>query len=213
MKVSEIINRVRWAVDEEQGYADYETNYMDNIIRASIHDALVWVNTYADSSLLVGTSADSGYVKHETLTVGTDGYLTPTNSLLRIIRVRNTGWNNTGWNKAAMTPVREDSEEYVMQADETAKADASRPIVAIIETVPRKLQVFPSKENDEVEVTYAYAPSITVDDNSDISITSGAQGAFIYYLAYLLMIAYNDPRAGAMFSTAKMHAGIIDGKE
>ena len=114
-----------------------------------------------------------------------------------------------------MTPVREDSEEYVMQADETAKADASRPIVAIIETVPRKLQVFPATAGDKVQVTYAYAPSITVDDKSDteIAITSGAQGAFIYYLAYLLMIAYNDPRAGAMFSTAKMHAGIIDGKE
>lgn len=208
MQVSEIINRVRWAVDEEKGYADYETDYMDNIIKASIHDALVWVNTYADSSLLIGTSADSGYVKHETLKVGQDGYLTPTNSLLRIIRVRNTGWD-----KAVMTPVREDSEEYVMQADETAKADASRPIVAIIESVPRKLQVFPGNANDNVEVTYAYAPSATVDDNSDIPITSGAQGAFIYYLAYLLMIAYNDARAGAMFSTAKMHAGIIDGKE
>lgn len=208
MQVSEIINRVRWAVDEEKGYADYETDYMDNIIKASIHDALVWVNTYADSSLLVGTSADSGYVKHETLKVGTDGYLTPTQSLLRIIRVRNAGWN-----KAVMTPVREDSEEYVMQADETAKADASRPIVAIIESVPRKLQVFPATADDNVEVTYAYAPSATVDDTSDIPITSGAQGAFIYYLAYLLMIAYNDARAGAMFSTAKMHAGIIDGKE
>lgn len=208
MTVSDIINRVRWAVDEETGYADYETNYMDNIIKASIHDALVWVNTYADPNLLIGTSADSGYVKHEKLTVGTDGYLTPTNSLLRIIRVRNTGWN-----KAVMTPVREDSEEYVMQADATAKADASRPIVAIIETVPRKLQVFPSKANDDVEVTYTYAPSVTVDDDSDIAITSGAQGAFIYYLAYLLMIAYNDARAGAMFSTAKMHAGIREGKE
>lgn len=208
MTVSEIINRVRWAVDEEKGYADYETGYMDNIIKASIHDALVWVNTYADSSLLVGTSADSGYVKHETLKVGQDGYLTPTQSLLRIIRVRNTGWN-----KAVMTPVREDSEEYVMQADETAKADAKRPIVAIIESVPRKLQVFPGNVGDDVEVTYAYAPSATVDDNSDIAITSGAQGALIYYLAYLLMIAYNDPRAGAMFGTAKMHAGIIDGKE
>ena len=206
MNVSEIINRVRWAVDEEKGYADYETDYMDNIIKASIHDALVWVNTYADSSLLVGTSADSGYVKHETLKVVQDGYLTPTQSLLRIIRVRNTGWH-----KAVMTPVREDSEEYVMQADETAKADASRPIVAIIESVPRKLQVFPGNVGDDVEVTYAYAPS--VDDTSDIPITSGAQGAFIYYLAYLLMIAYNDARAGAMFSTAKMHAGIIDGKE
>lgn len=206
MQVSEIINRVRWAVDEEKGYADYETDYMDNIIKASIHDALVWVNTYADSSLLIGTSADSGYVKHETLKVVKDGYLTPTQSLLRIIRVRNTGWK-----KAVMTPVREDSEEYVMQADETAKADASRPIVAIIESVPRKLQVFPGNVGDDVEVTYAYAPS--VDDNSDIAITSGAQGALIYYLAYLLMIAYNDPRAGAMFSTAKMHAGIIDGKE
>ena len=118
MNVSEIINRVRWAVDEEKGYADYETGYMDNIIKASIHDALVWVNTYADSSLLVGTSADSGYVKHETLKVVQDGYLTPTQSLLRIIRVRNTGWH-----KAVMTPVREDSEEYVMQADETAKAE------------------------------------------------------------------------------------------
>lgn len=205
MQVSEIINRVRWAVDEEKGYADYETDYMDNIIKASIHDALVWVNTYADSSLLIGTSADSGYVKHETLKVGTDGYLTPTQSLLRIIRVRNTGWN-----KAVMTPVREDSEEYVMQADETAKADTSRPIVAIIESVPRKLQVFPGNVGDDVEVTYAYAPS--VDDTSDIAITSGAQGAFIYYLAYLLMIAYNDARAGAMFSTAKMHAGITENK-
>lgn len=208
MTVSEIIDRVRKAVDEEEGYADYETGYMDNIIKASIHDALVWVNTYADPSLLVGTTADSGCVQHEALDVGTGGYITPTKSLLRIIRVRNTGWN-----KAVMTPVREDSEEYVMQADETARGDASRPIAAIIETVPRKLQVFPSKENDKVEVTYTYAPSVTVDDDdSVIAITSGAQGALIYYLAYLLMIAYNDPRAGAMFSTAKMHAGITENK-
>lgn len=208
MIVSEIIDRVRKAVDEEKGYADYETGYMDNIIKASIRDALVWVNTYADPSLLVGTAADSGCVQHETLDVVTGGYITPTKSLLRIIRVRNTGWN-----KAVMTPVREDSEEYVMQADKTARGDASRPIAAIIETVPRKLQVFPSKENDKVEVTYTYAPSVTVDDDdSEIAITSGAQGALIYYLAYLLMIAYNDPRAGAMFSTAKMHAGITENK-
>lgn len=209
MTVSEIINRVRWAVDEEKGYADYETGYMDNIIKASIHDALVWVNTYADPSLLVGTSEDPGSVMHETLNVVLGGYITPTKSLLRIIRVREEDWK-----RAVMVPVSEDSEEYAMQSDETAKADDTRPVVAVIESIPKKLQVFPTTAGKKVDVTYAYAPDTTIaDGDTVISVTQGAQGAFIYYLAYLLMIAYNDPRAGAMFSTAKMHAGIIDGKE
>lgn len=202
MKVEEIIKQVRYSIDEEAGQSDYMSAYMDNIIKAKIGDALRWVCLYADATLLSGKD-ESGCVASKTVAPDQDGYIEMGGNFLRLIRVRASGWH-----KAVMKTITEDSDEYLMQYDDgVSKADASRPVAALIETSPNKIQIFPTAIT--AEITYAVSPDVTdTSTSTDVSIPSKAKSAFVYYLAYLVMIAYDDSRASVMLATAKMHAGI-----
>lgn len=223
MTVKAIIEQVRWSLDEEKGYEDYETGYMDRIIKAKIYDALRWVSLYADASLLstdtASTTSGSSNIYHsDTVHVDTNGCIELEGNFLRLIRVRVAGWS-----RAIMTPITEDSEEYMMQHDANyseAKADKTRPQAAIIESVPPRLELFPKPSvTENVSLTYAMSFSDATWDASKtdaeltVAIPAKVQTAYIYYLAYLVMIAYGDnTKASAMLETAKMNAGVSNKK-
>jgi hypothetical protein len=217
MTIKSIIDNVRWVLDEEKGQPDYETAYMDNIIKSRINDALRWIIYNADTSLLDGsdTNDGTGCIIQEELpstsaTKATlDGaYVRMPSDFVRLVRVKVTGWA-----RAIHEPIAEDSEQYLMQSDAMAKADKTRPQAAIVSTLPNKIELFPTPlEGDKVEITYAVTPGeidTSASEDTSFGIPPKLKTAFIYYLAYLVMIAYDDnSKANSMLATAKMNAGI-----
>lgn len=230
MEVSKIIKKVRWCIDEETGYQDFDDTYMNNIIKAHMGDALRWCCMYGDSSLLNdgSSSSSSGIIKDYSIivkgetsievkvgtTVVTDshieynkGVLTLPTNFLKVARVRCTGWH-----KAIMTPIAEDSEEYLMLYDDTSKATKERPQVALIESCPQRVELWPTPAtNDEIQLTFIVNPSENTTgtgENESYGIPDKVSTAFIYYLAFLVLSAYNDvAKANSMLAIAKMHLG------
>jgi hypothetical protein len=217
MTIKSIIDNVRWVLDEEKGQPDYETVYMDNIIKSRINDALRWIIYNADTSLLDGsdTNDGTGCIIQEELPSGVEtkatldgAYVRMPSDFVRLVRVKVTGWA-----RAIHEPIAEDSEQYLMQSDAMAKADKTRPQAAIVSTLPNKIELFPTPlEGDKVEITYAVTPGeidTSASEDTSFGIPPKLKTAFIYYLAYLVMIAYDDnSKANSMLATAKMNAGI-----
>lgn len=229
MTVGSIIEKVRWCIDEESGYQDFEDTYMNNIIKAHVGDALRWCCMYGDASLLNGSSGDStsGIVEDFVITVlengitvkkgGVEvqdsgiayknGVLTLPSDFLKVARVRCSGWH-----QAITNPIAEDSEEYLMLYDETSTATKNRPQVALVETQPQRLELWPAAtENEEIQLTILVNPqelSETASDTTDYGVPDKVGTAFLYYLAFLVLSAYNDTqKAQQMLGIAKMHLG------
>lgn len=125
---------------------------------------------------------------------------------VRLIRVRVSGWR-----KSVMKTISEDSDEYLMQTDDTAKADGSCPVVALVEDFPCRLELFPTpQDGDTVNITYTVSPTeeSVANDGDVVSVPPKMKTAFVYYLAYLVMCAYNDvTKANTMLGVAKTQIG------
>lgn len=234
MTITEIIKAVRLCVDEETnndallyGVADEKDDaYMDNIIRSKIGDAIRWACLVAPVSTLAGGAADGnslGLTQDLTLlkdgassTTGGATYVEwntefniglvtmPTDmNFVRCIRVRGNDWY-----RAVLSPVAEDSEEELAMFDDTARGTKDRPQAAIMNTTPVKIMVQPA--STKVEITACTIPDdiATDSDDTEIVIPQKIRGAFIYYLAFLLMSAYGDTRATTMYTVATQQLGL-----
>ena len=220
MKVKDIIKQVRWSVDEESGYGDFEDTYFDNIVKAKIGASLRWCALYAD--LALSSSKDSG---SSDVTFGTDYTIPVTGSssgsspsgvqydgvktltlpgtALKVNRVRVSSWS-----KGVSTLISEDSGEYLMQSDATSYATTDRPVAALIQTNPLKVELFPTpSKGDTIEISIVNDPvsgseyDSETTDETDINVPSKLRGAFIYYLAYLVMCAHTDSTKASMMLT------------
>ena len=234
MTVEAIIQAVRFCIDEQAlnsaeftDASEYDfdgittdNGLMNNIIRSKIGDAVRWVCLYAPAELLGGSDEKRG---GETVDTGilvdvddvtpvgiTDmdgGTITLPADFIKLARVRVQGWH-----RAIINPIAEDSEEYLQLYDPNgAQATADRPQAAIINRHNRLLEVWPSGN-----ASYTY-----IADVGDNSYTEGegtetvthyplppkVKTAFIYYLAFLLLSAYNDPRSKQMLEIAKLNIG------
>lgn len=220
LTVNEIIRRVRWCVDEEKaniaelsGVDENACVYMDNIIKAKMYDALRWCLQYAPSDLLGNdgsiVTADQSLVTTATLTIaeGTPSVVTLPAGFLRLVRVR---LNN--WKKAVMEPIEEDSNKYLELSDATAMATPDRPVAALIRTEPKKLELWPGGTGTAtIELTYVNTPQYdetSTTDSSTLYVPDKLMGAYLYYIAFLLMSAYGDSKASVMLSIAKMNLGL-----
>lgn len=232
MTVEEIINQVRWCIDEESNNSsdlseaidDKDDSYMDNIIKAKISDALRWVCMNAPEQMLLSGSSDnaSSIGKNYTFSNGDSWYnqywredleigivkLPSDVSVIRMLRVRGANWH-----RAVLKPVEEDSDEELAMFDESARGTLDRPQVAIMRTSPIKLMIQPATSS--VEVTLASSPSSTTNISKDtnIDVQDSTRGAFIYYLAFLLLSAYDDTKASVMYSIALQQLGITQSKQ
>ena len=228
MKVSEIIKEVRWCIDEESNNAsdmadvidEKDDSYMDNIIKAKINDALRWICITAPSSLLLGgdskngvtaltkdyvfTSGSEGYNKNWNDTFGIGMITIPSDvSFLRFLRVRGDDWY-----RAILSPVDEDSEEELTMFNETSRGTYDRPQASVVLGTPMRLLIQPA--TDRVKVTIAYSPtdsSQSIEDDTDVDVPAKVRGAFVYYIAYLLLSAYDDTKAGKMYTIALQQLG------
>lgn len=234
MTVEQIIEAVRFCIDEESlnaaefldasaydiGDATTDNGLMNNIIRSKIGDAVRWVCLYGPAELLSGSDETrDGQLVDTGILVDVDGinptpiattgggYINLPTDFIKLARVR--CWS---WHRAVINPISEDSEEYLQLYDPNgAEAAADRPQAVIINRNKRQLEVWPTGL-----ATYTY-----VADVGDNSFTTGTgddeqvhyplppkvKTAFIYYLAYLLLSAYNDARSARMLEIAKMNIG------
>ena len=230
MTVDEIIKQVRFCIDEESNNTssladvidEKDDSYMDNIIKAKIPDALHWIAAPATSSAVLSNSkkkkkkADSSNPSTSTdmevkAFEGSDtiGIVEmPSNiSVFNINRVRATGWHK------AVVPVEDTSDDALLMFDETAMGTIDRPQAAIMRTTPLKLLVQPKAAT--ITVSYVGVPTVISKDNDEtesVDISDNFKSSLIYYLAFLLLSAYDDSKANQMYNIALQMLGVNQSK-
>ena len=214
MKVEDIIKQVRWCIDEESNNTSAITDekddtYMDNIIKSKINDALHWIAiTAASSSAFAeskGTSTESSKNSVEDYDATKNiGIITmdENTEIISISRVRGEEWFK------AVIPVEDTDNEAYMMFDESAMGTADRPQAAIMRENP--IQILLQPKPTKAVVSFVGVPK-NVDaskESTDVAIPDKLQNAFIYYLAFLLLSAYNDNKATHMYTIALQQLGV-----
>ena len=218
MTVAEIIQQVRWCIDEESNNTssisdEKDDEYMDHIIKAKINDALHWLAITASSSPILAeakkvTGDTTTTFKVETFDEERNiGVITmPSNTeILNISRVRGKGWQ-----KAAV-PVEDTEDEALMMFDNTSMGTADRPQAAIMRENPIKLLLQPKPEA-EVVVSYVGLPTSITSETDEVTVSDKLKNAFIYYIAFLLLSAYDDSKANQMYTIALQQLGVQTSK-
>lgn len=215
MSIEEIIKAVRWCIDEESNNTSEITDekddlYMDNIIKSKINDALHWIAITAASSPVLSDSKKVDATTTSTIKVESFdetrgiGAITMSSDteVINISRVRGEGWFK------AVTPVEDTDDEALMMYDDTAKGTADRPLATIMRENPIRILLQPIP--DEAVISFVGVPknvSIT-SDTTDVAIPDKLSNAFIYYLAFLLLSAYDDTKANQMYTIALQQLGV-----
>ena len=213
MKVEDIIKAVRWCIDEESNNFSSITDekddlYMDNIIKAKINDALHWIAVTASSSAAlvdskkVGTSSATIQVQDYDTQKGIGVVTMDANTeVINISRIRGNGWFK------AVVPIEDTQDEAVMMFDDTAKGTIDRPQAAIMRENPMKILLQPKPT--EAVISYVGVPkNVSTSDSTDVAIPDRLKNAFIYYLAFLLLSAYDDTKATQMYTIALQQLGV-----
>ena len=214
MKVEDIIKAVRWCIDEESNNTSEITDekddlYMDNIIKSKINDALHWIaitaassSVFAESKKTSDTSLKISVEDHDaTKNIGIIT-MDANTEIIAISRVRGKGWFK------AVIPVEDTDNEAYMMFDESAMGTADRPQAVIMRENPIKILLQPKPT--EAVVSFVGVPK-NVDvssETTDVAITDKLKNAFIYYLAFLLLSAYNDNKATHMYTIALQQLGV-----
>lgn len=215
MKIEDIIKQVRWCIDEESNNTSEITDekddlYMDNIIKSKINDALHWLAITAASSPVLSDSKKVDATTTSTIKVeeyvaekGIGTITMPSDTeVINISRVRGKGWFK------AVVPVEDTDDEALMMFDESAMGTTDRPQAAIMRENPIKILLQPKPE--EAVISFVGVPknvSISSSD-TDVAIPDKLSNAFIYYLAFLLLSAYNDNKATQMYTIALQQLGV-----
>lgn len=215
MKIEDIIKQVRWCIDEESNNTSEITDekddtYMDNIIKSKINDALHWIAITAASSPVlsdskkVDTTTTSTIKVEEYVAEKGIGIITmPSDTeVINISRVRGKGWFK------AVVPVEDTDDEALMMFDESAMGTADRPQAAIMRENPIKILLQPKPE--EAVISFVGVPkNVSISSSgTDVAIPDKLSNAFIYYLAFLLVSAYNDTKATQMYTIAMQQLGV-----
>ena len=215
MSIEEIIKAVRWCIDEESNNTSEITDekddlYMDNIIKSKINDALHWIAITAASSPVLSDSKKVDATTTSTIKVEeydaekSIGIITMSSNteVINISRVRGKGWFK------AVTPVEDTDDEALMMFDDTAKGTEDRPLATIMRENPIRILLQPIP--DEAVISFVGVPknvSIT-SDTTDVAIPDKLSNAFIYYIAFLLLSAYDDTKANQMYTIALQQLGV-----
>lgn len=214
MSIEEIIKAVRWCIDEESNNTSEITDekddlYMDNIIKSKINDALHWIAITAASSPAlsdsksIGSTSDTIQVSDFDSNHNIGVINMPSNmEIITINRIRGASWYK------AVAPVEDTDEEALMMYDDTAKGTIDRPQAAIMRENPIKILMQP--KTSTAVITYVGVPkSVSTDaSTTDVSIPDKLKNAFIYYIAFLLLSAYDDTKASQMYTIALQQLGV-----
>lgn len=202
MTIDEIIKQVRWCIDEEtnSSFSDLyggsdsvgDDKYMDNIIRAKINDALLWISVYGPNMLVSDSSSSKdttqGITKQYTLKKNdevsvksadglityypkaTESFMIPTEwrDKCGVIELPETfikivRVRGNGWHRAILEPISEDSDAYLMLSDDIAQATVDRPQAVLVNSNPKRIEIFPG--NCDVELTIVCTPSNLTEED------------------------------------------------
>ena len=232
MTLSDIYKNVRWCFDEESvNGANFDaasaysfdgettdTGLMNNIIKAKLSDAIRWVCLFAPAEQLSGGGDDTGtslnIVVDETGKYSDANHrIKLGNDFIRLVRVRGNLWHRAVMGDSLL---KEDSDEYLQLMDsDGAAATKERPQAALIETAEKQVEVWP--DMGAFELTKLRMPTASeiasLSDNSNVNIPPLLQTSFLYYLAFLVLSAYEDSRANSMLEIAKMNLGMTGDKQ
>lgn len=229
MSIEEIIKAVRWCIDEESNNTSEITDekddlYMDNIIKSKINDALHWIAITAASSSLLSDSKSAASDKtdsEKTVSEKVDATTSSTikvesfddtrgigvitmpsdTEVINISRVRGKGWFK------AVTPVEDTDDEALMMYDDTAKGTADRPLATIMRENPIRILLQPIP--DKAVISFVGVPkNVDTASSTDVAIPDKLSNAFIYYIAFLLLSAYDDTKANQMYTIALQQLGV-----
>lgn len=228
MTVEEIVKQVRLCIDEESNNTssladaidEKDDLYMDNIIKAKIPDALHWISiTAASSSVLSGSSAaysnTGSSIPSTTRLLDVEVFdkereigkvVMPSDiSVFNINRVRCEGWFK------AVIPVEDTDDSALNMFDDMARGTIDRPQAAIMRQEPLAMLIQPMPESGTfATVTYVGVPtdvSTDSDGSKSVEISEKFKSAFLYYLAFLLLSAYEDTKANMMYTIAVQQLG------
>lgn len=214
MTVSEIVKRVRAAIDElMQNDSDFlrqseDEKNLTSVIIDKIGYALQYVLENApidrldDDMLetLTGTALTNSFSINGTSLVAT--LILPTD-LLRIVEARLSSWSRFP------VPEPDTSQVYLMQQDQYAKGSWDRPVNILTYNASGKkiLEMYCAKENsDTLRFVFIRKPSLTNVDadhpTTDVSVPSQLEASLIYQIAGLAMTAFKDELAGSFFAIA-----------
>lgn len=215
MSIEKIIKAVRWCIDEESNNTSEITDekddlYMDNIIKSKINDALHWIAITAASSPVLSDSEKVGTTTSSTIKVesfddtrGIGVITMPSDTeVINISRVRGNGWFK------AVTPVEDTDDEALMMYDDTAKGTADRPLAAIMRENPICILLQPMPDNAVISFVGVPKNVSIASDATDVAIPDKLKNAFIYYIAFLLLSAYDDTKASQMYTIALQQLGV-----
>ena len=197
---------------------------MDNIIKSKINDALHWIAITAASSSVLSDSKSAASDKtdsEKTVSEKVDATTSSTikvesfddtrgigvitmpsdTEVINISRVRGKGWFK------AVTPVEDTDDEALMMFDDTAKGTEDRPLATIMRENPIRILLQPIPK--EAVISFVGVPkNVDTASSTDVAIPDKLSNAFIYYIAFLLLSAYDDTKANQMYTIALQQLGV-----
>lgn len=216
MKVSEIVSRVRAAIDElmvnDSGFLSQSSDEknLDDTIKSKISDALYFVIEQAPLDKLTDDMLDTIPAADMTSKFSIEGStmiatLELPTDILRVVEARLSSW--TQFPK----PESNTSQVYLMQSDPYARGSWDRPVnILTYESAKRVLKMYCAKTTaDTLEFAYIKKPEVTsTDDTTDITIPTKLESALVYEVAGLTMVAFRDQIAQSLLAIADRYIGI-----
>ena len=216
MKVKEIVERVRSAIDEQmENDSEFLKQSTDEAnLTAIIIDKIRYALTYVienapevklDSSLMDTVEPDGE--ASGTVVAGQCVKVELPTDVLRVVSARLSSW------PLSPVPVTEYSQEYLMQQDPYAKGSWDRPVSAIVyDSGKRYIELYSAKtSSDTVKITCIKQPEVgaaselAADQEEDVSVPARLEGAFIYQIAALTMVAFREDVASSLFTIAAQY--------
>lgn len=223
MDVSEILKRVKAVIDELANLGNQEvtgeenTQNLDTIIKDKIPYALNWVLQNAPQNK-IDSSMVSSYGGGDTASENTlkveKGYndvvtVELPDNYLRVLSAKLSSWFYSP------TPVSEFSDVALMQQGRTTMGCPDKPVsVLCTEKGKSVLKMYTAEPGDTVSVSVQLinAPDVK-DTDTSVSVPSKLEKSFIYYIAYLTLLAFRDASAGSFYQVAASDLGAEEKNE
>ena len=211
MKKDEIETRVRSAIDEVvQNDSEFQEAMTDEkdlsgVIIDKIPYALTYILENAPEDKLCNdidslTPAETSGV---TIAAGKPVKVKLPADVIRVLSARLSSWSQSP------VPVSERSQEYLMQQDDYARGSWDRPVVAVTyQNKDRYLELYSAKANDDTILASIIRKPTIDDTTTDIDVPSRLEGAFIYQIAGLTMVAFREEVSARLFTLADKYLGI-----
>ena len=209
MQVSDIVTRVRAAIDElmanDSGFlsASADEKNLDEIIKDKIGYALQHIIEVAPLDKLgtemFSTLADSSHFSLD----GLIGKLRLPSDLLRIVEARLSSWSQYP------LPESDTSQVFLMQQDEYARGSWDRPVnILTYEGTERVLLMYSAKSSDDsLKFTYIAKPNISTSATT-VNVPTRLEAALVYQVAGLTMVAFREDIAQSLFAIADRYIGL-----